>query len=314
MYDYTLQVHENIIDVCFPIVEGVSPDKISIENDNSNSEIICKLENHIPFFAGQLAKPAESIQTFIRDGNYVIQLKGISINEPKIVINGPTKANIIDPRSAFLASMLYYDNDSLSNRYLDIALSFNYTKAICWKCRKLIYDESSQEEGYQLLKKIFDIYHDEDTSLLIGLYLLQTDVQSSIKYFEISYSQGNNEAGIAIAEIYSPYSTVVYEHKDPQKSLKILEKVHEEMRENPFVCYDLAQFYEKGEYVKKDIEKAEEMREFAISLVPELGKNDTLCAKKEEGNSRLCKTLAIVAGSVLVIGIGIAVYRRFRRK
>lgn len=265
MYTYEYEDKGTNVDVRIPIVADVSANSISLNYDEEKSAIVCSVENEIPFLAGTLNLPVQSVSSSVNDNVYTISLKKVDEKQKwEIVIKDfVPDSDIIDPNSAFLLG-----SKGNSERFLDEAIKMRYVKAVIFKTK----ESMSNDAFWDVVKSVYEKYDDNEIEMILGYHeLYLKNYHKAYEYFEKSSNRGNLEATAALVEIMSPYvMPVVPDLIDPERALSLLLDLYEKDKQNPYVCFILSPFYQNGKYIEKDEEKARELYNFAVNKTPEL--------------------------------------------
>lgn len=264
MYTYDYKDQGDCVEVHIHAVPGIKYEDILLSVNQENSTILCKVENEVPFLAGTLFSSIKEYHSSMDENVYTISLTKADNNQKwEVVIKDFDSDGNIDPHSAYLLVIKFGSQDFLAE-----AIKMKYCNAIAHLAKQINPDDGFWDVAEAAYKK----YDSDEIALALGYKNLRMgNTNDAFKYLEISSNKGNIEASSALAEFLSPYvEPAIKELVDPNRALKILLKLHEENKEDPYVCFNLSPFYEKGVYIEKDEKKAEELYKYAISIKPEL--------------------------------------------
>jgi len=270
LYTWDFQQKDNIINIAIRLPPGFNPDLIKISSKNDS--IMVELNDNPPIIAGKLFNTIESfVYKVFRNSLIIALVTNSTLLWNSIIIAEHPENGMIDPLSSFLIFSTNFKSNDLSVStgsfvFLEKSVSYGYCPALL-----LGYDIYSKipdasDRASRFLEIAANLYKNPDALFQMGINLLHKDrVEESLQCFSESSNLGNIKALSFIGFIHSPLSDILYQQKDPKKSIEAFESVISKTKD-PTTLHEYAKLLYHGIGITRNREKALEYQALAKQL------------------------------------------------
>ena len=222
-------------------------------------------------------RPITEAKGIYTDNKYVISLTKKDREEWPLIISSVHSENgLVDPNSAMVLFYILLQQATATNNieiqrtalsFLQSSANVNFLPALRVLGSRYLEIDGMQQRGFILLKQGADLYNDPECCFQIGLILVagKKEADNGIGYLKRAATQGFKPAYFTLGQIFSPVGPFDYPNKDTKTALEFFSQITEEDK-IPAAFREMANIYESGLGIEKDLEKAKMYREKAEKI------------------------------------------------